>query len=422
MTVHFVTKGCRLNIHESAVMRRMARDAGVQQECVVINSCAVTAEAERDTRQTIRRLRRRHPDSLLVVTGCAAHRSMEDYAALAEVDVVMDNDAKRQWRHFKKLATMKPKKTHHAASMLRGDDEWGDGVNHSGIDFAGMTRAYVAVQRGCDHDCTFCAIPQGRGKSRSLPLEQVIDEAQQLVAMGYQELIVTGVDITAWGKDLPNAPNFSQLLEQLVRRGGMKRLRLSSLDAAELDEAAVDIITTSDVVMPAIHLSAQAGDDVILKRMKRRHSAAQLRRLCERLIHGRDDMVFGADLIVGFPTESEAMFERTLDLVRACPLSFLHVFPFAAREGTAASRMPPVAASVIKERAARLRALGDTMRQNFLRSMLGRQVSLLMEQEGYGRSECGVMVRLGRLSRQEQAGQIVSCRITHVTHGELKGV
>lgn len=398
-----ITQGCRLNLYESGLMRRMMAQANIDN-CVIINSCCVTKQAERDSKRAIRKAKKNAPDATIIVTGCAATRNMEEYAKMKEVGIVMDNDAKRQMGSYHEIKKIKNKK---AAHILRGEaDSWGAFISDIGIDFAGRVRALLAIQRGCDHDCTFCAIPSGRGRSRSLPIKDVIREARTLVAMGYREIVLTGVDITAWGKDLEGAPPLGRLICHLLDKvPSLERLRLSSLDPAEMDEELLAAFEQKNALMPSVHLSIQSGDDMILKRMKRRHSSSQLRELCARLKEARAGMVFGGDIIAGFPTENDAMFENSLNLVSSCSLSFLHVFPYAVRDDTAAARMPSCAAEVIKERARLLRKASKNERMALFAQKCGQRVQILIEKEGYGRDEGGLMVRL---DERASIGEIVT--------------
>ncbi|MFQ6018533.1 MAG: tRNA (N(6)-L-threonylcarbamoyladenosine(37)-C(2))-methylthiotransferase MtaB, partial [Kiloniellaceae bacterium] len=345
-----ITFGCRLNAYESEVMRDHARASGLQN-AVIVNTCAVTAEAERQARQAIRRARREHPGARLIVTGCAAQIAPQAYAAMPEVDRVLGNAEKLKAASFgpderaRVLVNdiMAVKET--AAHLIQG--------------FAERTRAFVQVQQGCDHRCTFCIIPFGRGNSRSVPLGEVVAQVRTLVEGGTAEVVLSGVDVTSYGRDLPGGPGLGQMMRRLLRLvPALPRLRLSSVDPAELDEDLLRLIAEEARLMPHLHLSLQSGDDLILKRMKRRHGRADALGLCARVRALRPDVVFGADLIAGFPTETEAMFRNTLRAVEDCGLTYLHVFPYSARPGTPAARMPQVPAPTRKERAARLRAAG----------------------------------------------------------------
>jgi threonylcarbamoyladenosine tRNA methylthiotransferase MtaB len=371
-TNEVITFGCRLNAFESEVIRRAAAAAGLTG-AIIINTCAVTAEAERQARQAIRRARRMHPDARIIVTGCAAELAPERYAAMAEVDGVLDNEAKLHAESYKALGTTLADRAETAANLVDR--------------FDGRVRAFVQVQQGCDHRCTFCIIPYARGQSRSLPIGAVVEQANRLVAAGYKEIVLTGVDLTAYGADLPERPSLGHMVGQLLAAApDLPRLRLSSLDPAEIDEALWRLFAEEARLMPHLHLSLQAGDDLILKRMKRRHSRGQAIAVARRAKSLRPEVALGADLIAGFPTETDDMFRRTLDLIAACGLTFVHVFPYSPRPGTPAARMPPVPAAIIKERAAQLRRTGDAALRAELQSRIGGFSDVLIERPGRGRA------------------------------------
>jgi threonylcarbamoyladenosine tRNA methylthiotransferase MtaB len=379
-----VTFGCRLNAYESEVMRTLAQGAGLQ-DAVIVNTCAVTAEAERQARQAIRRARRRRPGARIIVTGCAAQIHPERYAAMAEVDRVLGN--------VEKLT----RDAYGADVKLLVDDIQSieETAVHLVEGFEGRARAFVQVQQGCDHRCTFCIIPYGRGPSRSVAIGAIADQVRTLVGHGIKEIVLTGVDITDYGKDLPGRPTLGQMVRRLFAAvPELPRLRLSSLDPVEIDEDLYRLVAEERRLMPHFHLSLQAGDDLVLKRMKRRHSRADAVAVAKRLRALRPDVALGADLIAGFPTESDEMFENTLRLVEDCALSFLHVFPYSAREGTPAARMPQVPAQIRKERAARLRTTGEAALARFLASRVGTDAEILVEKVGHGRSEHYAPVRL----------------------------
>ncbi|MEL6373817.1 MAG: tRNA (N(6)-L-threonylcarbamoyladenosine(37)-C(2))-methylthiotransferase MtaB [Pseudomonadota bacterium] len=380
-TPHVVTLGCRLNTYESEVMRAHARSAGLQ-DCIIVNTCAVTREAVRQGAQTIRRLRRERPGAKLIVTGCAAQIEPERFAAIDGVDHVIGNGEKLQASTFEALAGQD------TAKMLVNDImAVKETAGHLVDGFGGRARAYVQVQNGCDHRCTFCIIPFGRGPSRSVPAGEVVAQVRHLVERGYAEVVLTGVDITDYGKGLPGTMTLGRLVRQVLKHvPELPRLRLSSIDQVEMDASLLDAIAEEARLMPHLHLSLQAGDDMILKRMKRRHDRATSIAFCERLRALRPDLTFGADIIAGFPTETEAMFTRSLDLVDACGLTHLHVFPFSPREGTPAARMPQVPHAEIKARAERLRSKGAHVLTQALDGHVGQQASLLMERGGIGRT------------------------------------
>jgi threonylcarbamoyladenosine tRNA methylthiotransferase MtaB len=392
MTVDVITFGCRLNAFESEVIAREAAHAGLA-DAIVINSCAVTNEAVAQARQSIRRLKRERPDARIVVTGCAAQTLSAMFAGMAEVDRVLGNDDKMRrdaWRATAaafdggmpvldasaKIAVTDIMKVREMAPHLL------DGFQ------GGLPRAFVQVQNGCDHRCTFCIIPFGRGNSRSVPMGAVVAQVRELVAHGHAEIVLTGVDLTSYGADLPGAPKLGVLTRQILRHvPELKRLRISSIDSIEADSALLDAIASDARLMPHLHLSLQSGDDLILKRMKRRHARADAIRFCEEVRQLRPDIALGADLIAGFPTETEDMFARSLDLVEECGLTFLHVFPYSPRPGTAAARMPQVASAVVKERARRLRAAGETALKKRLASEIGAVREVLIESAHQGRTE-----------------------------------
>ncbi|WP_454615999.1 tRNA (N(6)-L-threonylcarbamoyladenosine(37)-C(2))-methylthiotransferase MtaB [Bradyrhizobium cenepequi] len=391
MAIDVVTFGCRLNAFESELIRREAGNAGLA-DIIVINSCAVTNEAVAQARQSIRRLKREHPEARIVVTGCAAQTQAQMFAEMAEVDRVVGNDEKTQaaaWRDARaafdaglgvaaseKIAVadiMAIKQM--APHLLEGFQK-------------GLPRVFVQVQNGCDHRCTFCIIPFGRGNSRSVPMGAVVDQVRALVERGHVEIVLTGVDLTSYGADLPGTPRLGTLTRQILKHvPELKRLRISSIDSIEADRDLLDVIADDGRLMPHLHLSLQSGDDLILKRMKRRHSRQDAIQFCAQVRRLRPDMAFGADIIAGFPTETEEMFLRSQDLVEACDLTFLHVFPYSRRPGTPAARMPQVAGSEVKERARRLRAAGEAALRKRLAAEIGATREVLIESDRQGRTE-----------------------------------
>jgi threonylcarbamoyladenosine tRNA methylthiotransferase MtaB len=363
--VEIITFGCRLNAYESEVIARAAAAAGLR-DAIIVNTCAVTAEAERQARQAIRRARRRRPWARLIVTGCAAEIAPERYRALGEVDAVIGNTAK-----------LKPESYGAAAGLPIPSVEG----------FVGRVRAYLEVQKGCDHRCTFCVIPLGRGPSRSVPPDALVEKARRLLACGTREITLTGVDLTAYGADLAATMSLGALARRLLQElPDLPRLRLSSLDPAEIDEDLWRLFAEEERLMPHLHLSLQSGDDLVLKRMKRRHSRVEALAVAKRARALRPEVALGADLIAGFPTESEGMFRRSLDLVEEAGLAFLHVFPYSARPGTPASRMPQLAPSLVKERAARLRESGERARRRDFSRRIGSESEVLVERSGLGRA------------------------------------
>ncbi len=393
MSVDVVTFGCRLNAFESEVIAREAERAGLT-DTIVINSCAVTNEAVAQARQSIRRLKRERPQARIVVTGCAAQTQARMFADMAEVDRVVGNDDKMRgeaWRHARvafdaaaafgiaseeKIAVADIMAVREMAPhLLEGFQK-------------GLPRVFVQVQNGCDHRCTFCIIPYGRGNSRSVPMGAVVDQVRALLERGHAEIVLTGVDLTSYGADLPGAPKLGMLTKQILRHvPELKRLRISSIDQVEVDRDLLDVIAGDERLMPHLHLSLQSGDDLILKRMKRRHSRDDAVQFCAQVRRLRPDIAFGADIIAGFPTETEEMFARSKDLVEACGLTFLHVFPYSPRPGTPAARMPQVSGEVIKQRSKRLRATGEAALQRRLASEIGATRRVLIESATQGRTE-----------------------------------
>jgi threonylcarbamoyladenosine tRNA methylthiotransferase MtaB len=386
-----VTFGCRLNACESETIRRHAAAAHLDN-VVVVNSCAVTAEAERQARQTIRRIKRERPAMRIIVTGCAAEVNPASFAAMAEVDRVIGNDAKMSREAWIEAGAALAPTTDGGlgcGKIAVNDTPSTAPSGASPIDrISGRTRAYVQVQNGCDHRCTFCIIPFGRGNSRSLAIADVIEQVRRLVANGTREVVLTGVDLTSYGADLPFPAKLGTLVSQLLKEvGALARLRLSSLDCIEIDRELLAAIAEEERLMPHLHLSLQGGDDLVLKRMKRRHTRREAIALCERLRRLRPDIVFGADLIAGFPTETEEMFRSSLDLIDECGLTQLHVFPYSQRPGTPAVRMPQIERSVIKERAARLRQHGEMALRRHLDAEIGAVRQVLAESRNGGYSE-----------------------------------
>ena len=405
----FSTLGCRLNAYETEAMKELAAGAGIEG-AVVVNTCAVTAEAVRKAKQEIRKLRREHPDATLIVTGCAAQTEPETFAAMPEVTRVIGNTEKMQPATW---AALKAPDLIGETERVMVDDIMSvtETAGHL-IDGFGRHRAYVQVQNGCDHRCTFCIIPYGRGNSRSVPAGVVVDQVKRLVDKGFLEAVLTGVDLTSWGADLPGGPRLGDLVMRILKLvPNLARLRISSIDSIEADENLMRAIATEPRLMPHLHLSLQHGDDLILKRMKRRHLRDDAIRFCEEARRLRPDIVFGADIIAGFPTETEAMFENSLKLVRECDLTFLHVFPFSPRKGTPAARMPQVKGPQIRDRAARLRAAGDAALSLHLAAQQGVAHRILTEAPRMGRTEQFSEVAF---AADQPEGTIVTARIAGV--------
>ncbi len=409
--VDVVTFGCRLNAYESEVVKGHAEAAG-RENLVIVNTCAVTGEAVRQARQAIRRLRRERPGARISVTGCAAQIDPDMFAAMPEVDEIVGNHEKMQADAWSAVD----------AERVRVNDIMSvrETAGHLIEGLGGRARAYVQVQNGCDHRCTFCVIPYGRGNSRSVPAGDVVEQIKTLTGNGFQEVVLTGVDITSWGADLPGAPTLGALVRRILKGApDLARLRLSSIDAVEIDDELFDFVTDEPRVMPHLHLSLQAGDDLILKRMKRRHLRDDAIRLCARLRARRPEIAFGADLIAGFPTETDAMFANTLALVDDCDLAFLHVFPFSPRPGTPAARMPQLEKAAIKDRAARLRAKGDAALTRHLDRHVGATADALVERAGFARLADFSAVRLPAGPARD--GALVRVRVTGHDGGELAG-
>jgi len=393
MSVEIVTFGCRLNAFESEVIVREAERAGLS-DTIVINSCAVTSEAVAQARQSIRRLKRERPELRIVVTGCAAQTEPEMFASMPEVHRVLGNDDKMRgdaWRTARTALEGAAKLDVPASEKIAVADIMAvrQIAPHLVEGFqSGLPRVFVQVQNGCDHRCTFCIIPYGRGNSRSVPMGAVVRQVRALVERGHAEIVLTGVDLTSYGADLPGAPKLGQLTKQILRHvPEVKRLRISSIDQVEADRDLLDVIANEQRLMPHLHLSLQSGDDLILKRMKRRHCRKQAIDFCAQVRRLRPDIALGADIIAGFPTETEEMFARSIDLVQDCGLTFLHVFPYSKRPGTPAARMPQVAGVTIKERAKRLRATAEAALQRRLASELGVTRQVLIESATQGRTE-----------------------------------
>jgi threonylcarbamoyladenosine tRNA methylthiotransferase MtaB len=408
------TFGCRLNAYESEAMKGLASHAGLG-DALVVNTCAVTAEAVRQARQHIRRLRRENPEAKIVVTGCAAQTEPETFATMPEIDHVLGNGEKLKQEAWTRLAGAE------AARVAVPDIMRERSVASPLIDGLGTrARAYVQVQNGCDHRCTFCIIPFGRGDSRSVPAATVVEQVARLSDRGFNEVVLTGVDLTSWGADLEGAPKLGDLVACVLRASpALPRLRISSIDSIEADPRLIEVIASEPRLMPHLHLSLQAGDNMILKRMKRRHLREDAIEFCATLRELRPEVVFGADIIAGFPTETEAMFENSLRLVEECEITWLHVFPFSSRAGTPAARMPGVPGPQVRERAQRLREAGVARVTAHHAAMQGKNVRLLMERPDRGRTEG---FALTRLAAQAIPGEIVSARIIDARDGVLEAL
>ena len=408
------TLGCRLNAYETEAMRELATSSGVS-DAVIINTCAVTAEAVRKSKQEVRKLRKENPDAKVIVTGCAAQIDPNSFANMAEVDFVIGNSekmAKETWAQFSENEDFGTEK-------IKVDDimSVNETAGHLIDGFGSRSRAYVQVQNGCDHRCTFCIIPFGRGNSRSVPAGVIVDQIKRLVDKGFNEVVLTGVDLTSWGADLPNSPKLGDLIMRILKLvPDLSRLRISSIDSIEVDENLMQAIATEKRLMPHLHLSLQHGDDLILKRMKRRHSRTDAIKFCEDARKVRPEITFGADIIAGFPTESDEHFENSVNLIKDCGLTWLHIFPYSPREGTPAARMPQVNGNQIKRRAAVLRGLGAKQIQSHLSSQLGKDHRILMENSFIGRTEQFTEVKF---DKEQVEGSIVLGKITNANEKQL---
>jgi threonylcarbamoyladenosine tRNA methylthiotransferase MtaB len=410
MGVDVVTFGCRLNTYESEVMRREAAAAGLgglKDGAVIFNTCAVTAEAVRQAKQSIRRARRESPNARIIVTGCAAQTDPAAFASMDEVDLVLGNEEKLKAHNYRAL----PDFGVNDFEKARVNDIFSvrETASHMVDAIEGRARAFVQVQNGCDHRCTFCIIPYGRGNSRSVPMGAVVEQVKRLAGNGYAEVVLSGVDLTSYGGDLPGSPKLGRLVRTILAQApDVQRLRLSSIDSIEADDDLLEAIATERRLMPHLHLSLQSGDDMILKRMKRRHLRDDTSRFCEDVRALRPDIVFGADIIAGFPTETEAMFANSLAILEECGLTHLHVFPYSPREGTPAARMPQLRRDVTKQRAQGLRSAGEKAYASHLASLAGTRQAVLIERDGIGRTEGFTMttIDVGR------PGEIVAAVIT----------
>ena len=408
------TLGCRLNAYESEAMRELATSSGLS-DTVIINTCAVTAEAVRKSKQEVRKLRKENPNAKVIVTGCAAQIDPDSFATMAEVDFVIGNSekmVKETWSQFSENKDFGTEK-------IKVDDimSVNETAGHLIDGFGSRSRAYVQVQNGCDHRCTFCIIPFGRGNSRSVPAGVIVDQIKRLVDKGFNEVVLTGVDLTSWGADLPNSPKLGDLIMRILKLvPDLSRLRISSIDSIEVDENLMQAIATEKRLMPHLHLSLQHGDDLILKRMKRRHSRNDAIKFCEDARKMRPEITFGADIIAGFPTETDEHFDSSVNLIKDCGLTWLHIFPYSPREGTPAARMPQVNGNQIKRRAAILRDLGTKQIKSHLSSQLGKDHSILMENGYMGRTEQFTEVKF---DKEQIEGSIVLGKITDANEKQL---
>ena len=406
------TFGCRLNFYESEVMRDHAKNAGLE-DAIIFNTCAVTKEAERQARQAIRRARRENPDAKIIVTGCASQINPEGYGAMEEIDQIIGNDLKLKAESW-------GGENEHARILVNDIMSVTETASHLIEGFEDKSRAFLQVQNGCDHRCTFCIIPYGRGNSRSVPIGVIAEQVRALVEQGYNEIVFTGVDVTSYGPDLPGKPTLGQMIRRVLALvPDLPRLRLSSLDPVEIDEDMWRLIAEEPRFMPHLHLSLQAGDDMILKRMKRRHLRQDVIDVCNRARDLRPDIAFGADIIAGFPTETEEMFQNSLKIVEECDITYLHVFPYSEREGTPAERIPnKVPVPERKKRAAQLRALGEVQVEKLLQRNVGKEHNVIVEKGGVGRTENFLTVNM---PQELTTGSINRIKATGIADSALEG-
>lgn len=415
MSKQVVTFGCRLNAFESQVMQTQLDELALKEDIVVFNSCAVTKEAERQLRQSIRKAKRQHPEKKIIVTGCAAQINPEHYANMPEVSQVLGNQEKLDLANY--LKTPKDMFAHkvHVTDIMQIQET----ANHLVTSYDEHTRAFVQIQNGCNHRCTFCIIPYGRGNNRSVPIGHITEHVKKLVEQGYQEIVFTGVDISDYGKDLPGAPTLGEMIQRVLKLvPQLKRLRLSSIDVAEIDDTLFGLISYEPRLMPHLHISLQAGDNMILKRMKRRHMREDVLIFCDKVRSLRKDIAFGADIIAGFPTESDAMFENSLKLIKEADLQFLHVFPYSERDGTPAAKMPQVPVAIRKERAALLRQEGEANLRSFLKKYINTMQRVIIEKNDIARAENFIEIKLNTPSN---TGEVLEVKVTGVDNLQAIG-
>ncbi len=423
MATKVITLGCRLNAYESDVIAQNTRDVG-DQNAVVINTCAVTNDAVAESRRQVRKAKRDNPDARIIVTGCAAQINPTMFADMTEVDQVLGNHEKMSPLSFGPDAPTERIRVNDIMSVRETAPQFIGSDNALPLKSQNRSRAFLQIQNGCDHRCTFCIIPYGRGNSRSVPAGEIVGSVKSLVRQGYNEVVLTGVDLSSWGGDLPGTPPLGDLVRRILKLAPeLPRLRLSSIDPAEVDDVLFHLLTTDTRMSPYLHLSLQAGDDMILKRMKRRHSRADAVELCQRLRTARPDFTFGADIIAGFPTETDAMFENSLSVVSEIGIPWLHVFPYSAREGTPAAKIPPVDGNIVKARAKQLRDAGAFEKAAHLQTRIGDEDEALFEESGLGRLPDFSMVQVDNpaLDIKKMAGSLARVRITGATDTQLIG-
>ncbi len=418
-----ITLGCRLNAYESDVIAQNARDVE-DRGAVVINTCAVTNDAVAESRRQVRKAKRDNPDARIIVTGCAAQINPAMFADMTEVDQVLGNHEKMNPMSFGPDAPTERIRVNDIMSVRETAPQFMGSENAPSVKSQSRSRAFLQVQNGCDHRCTFCIIPYGRGNSRSVPAGEIVGSVKSLVRQGYNEVVLTGVDLSSWGGDLPGTPPLGDLVRRILKLvPDLPRLRLSSIDPAEVDEVLFDLLVTDTRMSPYLHLSLQAGDDMILKRMKRRHTRAQAIDLCRRLKAARPEFTFGADIIAGFPTEDDAMFENSVSVVSEIGIPWLHVFPFSPREGTPAAKIPPINGNIVKARAKTLRDAGALEKATHLKTRIGDEDEALFEETGLGRLPDFSMVKVDNppLDIKNAAGSLARVRITGATDTQLIG-
>ncbi|OJX12257.1 MAG: tRNA (N(6)-L-threonylcarbamoyladenosine(37)-C(2))-methylthiotransferase MtaB [Caedibacter sp. 37-49] len=410
-----VTFGCRLNTYESEVMRAHAQAQGLKN-AIIVNTCSVTNEAERQARQAIRKARKDHPHSMIIVTGCSVQQNPDLYSQMPEVDRILGNHEKMQAESFSPLLSSR--------IILSDIMQVRETATHLVSGFENHVRAFIEIQNGCDHRCTFCSIPFARGPNRSVPIAEIVRQLKHLVNKGCKEIIFTGVDITGYGGDLPGQPTLAQMIKRVLSQvPEINRLRLSSLDPVEIDQELIDLFGKEERLMPHVHLSIQAGDNIILKRMKRRHLREDAIKICKRLRKARKDIAFGADIIAGFPTENEVMFQNTLDIIEECNISYLHVFPYSARRDTPAARMPQVAKDIIKNRASQLREIGKKKLNEFLQTQVDYSLNVLVERNFKGHTDHFAPVQLeGAQLDEKWIGTIIPVKIIGLTSSKLRAI
>ncbi|HJK87663.1 MAG TPA: tRNA (N(6)-L-threonylcarbamoyladenosine(37)-C(2))-methylthiotransferase MtaB, partial [Candidatus Megaira endosymbiont of Hartmannula sinica] len=382
-----ITFGCRLNIYESEIIKKHLNEANLSTNVAVFNSCSVTNEAEKQVRQSIRKYKKDNPNSKIIVTGCAAQKDPKLFSSMQEVNYIIGNEEKLHLNSYENI-DLKPKVLVNDIMSIK------ETANHLITGFDGKSRAFIQVQNGCNHRCTFCIIPYGRGNSRSTPLGVIVNQINILSKQGYEEVILTGVDATSYGEDLPGKPTFSQMIRRILNLTDIKRLRLSSIDVAEIDDDLINLIKDDPRLMPHLHISLQAGDDMILKRMKRRHTRTQVIDFCHKIRNIRADIAFGADVIAGFPTETEEMFMNTMELIKETKIEYMHVFPYSSKEGTAASRMPQLPIHIRKNRAKILRDIGENNKINFVKNNFNKIHNVLIEKDYFGHTENFINVKI----------------------------